>query len=324
MKRNPILVAALSLLVTFPLFAGTDELLTLVPADAVSVGLVRIDELKDGELGGMLFEHTSEITIDGEAMAFLQEAGLDPMSDVDALLFAMLPREGDPEEAEVLLLIEGRFDPVRLGSAVARRGASTRSAGGSAYYAVAGEDEEGGQRSVAIGFPSRGLAVAGTEAAVVESLTLRSTGGSRFLAASNIGRDLGTIDRRAAAWAVMDVQRAARMGRKMTRDLEGEHADSFGKALRYVSTMGVWAAEKNGNLEFGGVALSSDDETRVLLEDVVRGITAAWRMAAREENAEWLPVIRSFEVRRDDSGVRISGRIPVGLLEDQKQKIANR
>ncbi|MDX1583030.1 MAG: hypothetical protein R3338_05445 [Thermoanaerobaculia bacterium] len=327
MNLKRVLIPLVTLVTSIPLFAGTNDLLSIVPTDAVSVGVVRIDQLKGGELGGMLFEETSDITTDGEAMMFLQEAGLNPMSDVDSLLFAMLPREGDPSEGEFLFLVDGRFDPVRLSSAVTRRGAVPAAAGGTSYFTIEKKGEHDGHhagRVAAVSFPSSTLAIAGTEAAVVEALEILQAGGSDFLAASNIGRDLGAIDRDASAWAMMDVQRSARMGRSMTRKLHEDHAQNFGKAMRYVSMMGVWGSERDGNMEFGGVALSSDEETRVLLEDVVRGITAAWRMTAREENPEWLRVIRSFEIGRDDAGVNITGSIPLALIRDQKRAIASR
>lgn len=321
-------VAVIMVLLALPAVAGTDELLSVVPSDAVSVGVVMVDELKAGQLGGMLFEHTSDITTDGEAMLFLQEAGLDPMSDVSAVLFAMLPSAENAEEGEVLFVVEGSFDPVRLAAAVTRHGAVPASAaGGGVYYRITGsetDESDDDHKKPVVSFPSTTMTIAGTEAAVVRALEQRAAGGSSFLAASNIGRDLAKIDRNASAWAMMDVPRSARMGRSMTQKLSDGHAQSFGKALRYVSTMGVWASERNGNIEFGGVALTSDGDTRVLLEDVVRGITAAWRMGAREDNAEWLPVIRSFRIGRDDAGVSIKGAIPISLLKDQKQKLATR
>ncbi len=327
MRYKHSVIAVLAVLLALPAIAGTDELLSLVPSDAVTVGVVRLDELKSGQFGGLLFEHTSDITTDGEAMLFLQEAGLDPMSDVNAVLFAMLPSAENAEKGELLLVVEGRFDPARLAAAVMRHGAApVASAGGSIYYrpTETPDGKEVDDQVPVASFVSSTVTIAGTEAAVVRALEQRAAGGSDFMVASNIGRDLAKINRKASAWAVMDVQRSARMGRSMTQKLSEENADSFGKALRYVSTMGVWASEKNGNIEFGGVALTSDGETRALLEDVVRGVTAAWRMAAREENPEWLPVIRSFKVDRDDAGVNINGAIPIALLKDKKEQLASR
>lgn len=326
MNPKRTVLTFLIVLLAIPAVAGTDELLSIVPVDAVSVGVVRIDELKTGQFGGLLLEHNSAITTNGEAMEFLQEAGLDPMSDVSAVLFAVLPRAGDPAEGELLLLVEGNFDPARLAAAITRRGAVPESsAGGVAYYRL-DTDHEGDEpeKTPVVGFVSRTLTIAGTEEAVVKALEQRAAGGSNFLAASNIGRDLGRIDRKASSWAMMDVQRSARMGRSMMDELGDEHSQSFGKALRYVSTMGVWATERKGNIEFGGVVLTADGETRVLLEDVVRGITAGWRMAAREDDPEWLPVIRSFQIGRDDAGVSIKGAIPIALLKDHKAQIAAR
>jgi hypothetical protein len=328
MSGRPFLRLSLAMLVlSVPLFAATEDLLSLVPAEAVSVGAVRLDELRSGIFLERLFEETSDAVSDGEARLFMDEAGLDPRRDVDALVVAMIPRGAGESEVDVLVLFEGNFDRTRLSSAVARRGAQPRSAGGELYYLIhddnADPDCKTG-RAGSVAFVSDRLVIAGTEPAVIRALDARAGGGTRFLGASNIGRDLREIDRTASAWVMIDVPRSARAGRGIGERWSDGAAAPLQQAMRHVSTLGLWASERNGHLEVGGVALAADHETRALLEDLLRGVTAAWRMAAREENAEWLPVIRKFEIDRNGQRVRIRGRIPISMLRERDQRLASR
>jgi hypothetical protein len=311
--------------VALPVFADIDDLLSLVPAEAVSVGAVRLDELRGGALLERLFEETSDAASDGEARMFMEEAGLDPRRDVDRLVVAMIPRGAGDSELDVLVLFEGSFDRTRLSSAVARRGAQPRSAGGELYYRIhddSGDPECGMDRAASVAFVSNRLVIAGTEAATIRALDAHARGGTRFLAASNIGRDLREIDRTASAWVMIDVPRSSRAGRGF--GWSDAAAAPLQQAMRHVSTLGIWASERNGHLEVGGVALVADPETRALLEDLLRGVTAAWRMAAREKNADWLPVIRKFDIDRNGQRVRIRGRIPISMLREGEERLASR
>jgi hypothetical protein len=328
MSGRSFLRLSLSLfLVALPLFAATDDLLSLVPADAVSVGVVRFDELRSGSFLERLFEETSDVASDGEARMFIDEAGLDPRRDVDALVVAMTPRGAGESEADILVLFEGSFDRARLSSAVARRGAQPRSAGGDLYYLLHREDadpdcETG--RTASVAFVSNRLVIAGSEPAVIRALDARAGGGTRFLGASNLGRDLRQIDRTASAWVMIDVPRSSRIGRGIGERWSDGAAGPLRHAMRHVSTLGIWASERNGHLEVGGMVLAADHETRALIEDLLRGMTAAWRVAAREKNADWLPVIRKFEIDRNGQRVRIRGRIPISMLREGENRLASR
>ena len=67
---------------------------------------------------------------------------------------------------------------------------------------------ENSDHNGAVAFPDGHLALVGTEAAVVAALNARAAGGTSFNAASGLARDLGRIDPRATAWAIVDVARA--------------------------------------------------------------------------------------------------------------------
>src|SRR5688500_9211073 len=113
-----VAVAALAL----PAMAK-DDALNLVPANAVTVGMVKLADMRTSPLSSMLFEHTDKMSSDGEAQKFLLEAGLSPTKDVDVLVVATSPRTTLGSEADVLVIAEGRFQPERLTKALVSRGA---------------------------------------------------------------------------------------------------------------------------------------------------------------------------------------------------------
>ena len=67
-------------------------------------------------------------------------------------------------------------------------------------------------------------------------------------------------------------------------------------------------------LAIKATGLSADEETRQLLEDALRGVTAAWRLAAQDKHPELVATIRKFKVERDGEGVTISGTIPGDVI----------
>src|SRR5690349_13462225 len=121
MNRSPlyrthvvfVAVAALAL----PAMAK-DDALSLVPANAVTVGMVRLADMRTSPLSSLLFEHTDRMSTDGEAERFLTEAGLSPTKDVDVLVIATTPRTNLGTEADVLVVAEGRFNAARLTAAL--------------------------------------------------------------------------------------------------------------------------------------------------------------------------------------------------------------
>ena len=83
MKRTLAVLVALTLL-ALPALAK-DDALSLVPANAVTVGMVKLADMRSSPLSSLLFEHTDKMTADGEAADFLADAGLSPCCSSSAL-----------------------------------------------------------------------------------------------------------------------------------------------------------------------------------------------------------------------------------------------
>ena len=62
-----------------------DDALSLVPADAASVGVIHVADLRTSPLAARLFSDTDHISVAGDAQHFLDEAGFMSVSRVESL-----------------------------------------------------------------------------------------------------------------------------------------------------------------------------------------------------------------------------------------------
>jgi hypothetical protein len=309
MKRT--LVAAVMLLAATAAFAKTDAL-SLVPKDAVTVGVVHLNQIRTGVLAAMLLEHTDKVSCNGEADKFLTEAGLDPTKDVDVVVVATSPRATFGHEADVVVFADGRFNVDRLTKALVSRGATKKD-----NYYLLPESEH----PAAVAFPDSRLVIIGTEPAVVEALATRSSGGSGFASASFLGGYMSRLDPNATAWALVDVARASRLtGAPHVPHREDAPGQALAAAVRNISTVGVWATDTGDALKLGAFGMTTDDETLQLVEDTLRGALSAMRLAVKDSQPDMVSVLRRFDVERSKDSVRISGTIPGDALRKMMTK----
>ena len=302
-----VAVAALAL----PAMAK-DDALSLVPANAVTVGMVKLAEMRTSPLSSMLFEHTDKMTADSEAAKFIAETGLSPTKDVDVLVIATTPRTNLGSDADVLVIAEGRFNAEKLTNALVARGATKKNG----YLVV--PEKEGEQPAVAF---SNSMVIAGTERAVAAALTARANGGTAFRGANGLGLDLARIDSKATAWALVDVTRASRLAKGGTINTgKGQAGDALGAALKSLSTLAVWASDTGDTLELGAFGISGDGETLQLLEDTARGALSALRLAVKDKSPDLVSVLRRFDISHKDDYVRIEGSIPASTLREMMAK----
>ncbi|HET8798110.1 MAG TPA: hypothetical protein VFO89_10510 [Thermoanaerobaculia bacterium] len=301
--------------------AAKDDALSLVPANAVTVGMVKLADMRTSPLSATLFQHTDKMSADGEAAKFLAEAGLSPAKDVDVLVVATSPRTNLGSEADVVVIAEGRFQPERITAALLARGATKK--GGYLLLVKEGENEK---EPGAIAFPTPALMIAGTERGVAAALEARSNGGTGFRARGTLGAELSRIDASATAWALVDVQRAARLTKGGNVNTgKGQSGEALQQALKTLATFAVWATDKGDALQLAAVGTSSDAETLQLLEDTVRGALSAMRLAVKDKSPEMVSVLRRFEVSQQTGLVKIEGSIPADTLQNlMARKTANK
>jgi hypothetical protein len=290
-----------------------DDALSLVPANAVTVGMVKLSEMRTSPLSSLLFQHTDKIGSEGEAARFLFEAGLQPFKDVDTVVVATTPRTTLGSEADVLVVAEGRFLPQRLTAAIVARGGVNKGA----YIMLPENEGENG----AVAFVSSSLAIAGNERSVINALEARANGGTGFASRGALGMDLARIDRSATAWALVDVTRAARLAKGSPIETgKGPAADALRGALKTVSTVAMWAKDTGDTLQLGAFGLTNDTETLLLLEDTVRGALAAARIAVNDKFPDMVSVLRRFDVDRKSDSITVEGSIPATTLRAMMAK----
>src|SRR5258707_128681 len=206
MKKS-LLALAVAAVLALPALAKTDAQ-SLIPNDAVTVGVVHLDELRSSPLSIALFQQTDKIASDGDAAQFLLDAGLKPSQDIDVIVVATTLKTALGKDADVVIAADGRFNVDRLSAALVTRGA-VKSGG---YY-ILPEKKESSETSKrgAVAFPNGHLAIVGTEEAVKNALAAYAAGGPNFATAGALGHDMSRIDPKATAWALVDVVRAQRI-----------------------------------------------------------------------------------------------------------------
>jgi hypothetical protein len=222
-------------------------------------------------------------------------------------------------DAEILVAAEGRFNVDRLSDALLARGAVQRSSSNGTYFLLP-DHERDKDRKGAVAFPDSHLVLVGTDAAVLEALQARASGGTSFLTTSGLGREFGRIDPRATAWALVDVARAQRLS-------DGPHlgsgtvsAAALNTVLRTVTTVALWATDSGDALKLGAFGLSRDPETLQLVEDTLRGALAAMRLAVQDKEPQLVSLLRKFSVNRTDDSVTISGSVPAETFREYTKK----
>ncbi|MEW6369038.1 MAG: hypothetical protein AB1714_30795 [Acidobacteriota bacterium] len=323
-------IAALALVLPLPASAGgSADALSLVPADAATVGMVRIAEMRANPLCAQFISETDRIASGGEADSFLRDAGLKPADDVDLLVVALAPLAGKKQEVRALIAAEGRFDAGRLAAALEARGALKQTAPGGTYYRLPEKDThckvEGKDVRGAVAFVESRLLVAGTEDAVLQALADHARGSSGFRSGVGLGRQLERVDVNSTAWALVDAKQLAQDHRFGTRDTASS-ADSpaagLAAAFKPVSCFAASVTFRGEELDFSATGVSTDEEALKLLEDTLRGVLAFWRLAVQEKNPDMVSAIRAFEVDRDDDSVTLAGTIPGDMIRRLIEKPA--
>ncbi|GAC1428946.1 MAG: hypothetical protein NVSMB68_01060 [Thermoanaerobaculia bacterium] len=303
MKR--ILIAAALTLATTAAMANTDAM-SLIPGDAVSIGVVRLNHIRTSSIAAALFENTDHVSSNGDADKFLTEAGLDPKRDIDTVVVATSPRTNLGHDADVVVIADGRFNIERLTKALVSRGATRKTLASGAYFLLPHSDKQG-----AVAFPDSRQTIIGTEGAVTEALAMRAKGGTGFAVTSLLAGNLSRIDPNATAWALIDVSRASRLDGAPQLASGGDASRlALAAAMRSISTVGMWATDTGDAVKLGAFGLANDSDTLQLLEDTLRGALSAMRLAVRDSQPDLVGVLRRFEVDRANDSVRITGTIP--------------
>ena len=246
----------------------------------------------------------------GDVRGFLDDAGLDPLRDVDVIVVAAVP-EGDHTTGAALFA--GRYDTAALGAALVKRGGQAFSLAGAPAYRLA-SGREGG-RPVVVALPSADLVVVGDEATV--ALALAPPHAPAPLVAGEIAA--GRLDVRAPFWmvAALPAQARGRAGAAAER-AHGEGSETMRDVVFASGTVRRVAGQATldaSTLRFSGTAVADTPENAELLRDTVKGALAAARLHFEDSAPELVDVLRAVDLRLDGPAVTAKGAIPVALLE---------
>ncbi len=306
MKKHFVFIAVLALA---PAAFAKNDAMSLIPNDAVSVGVVRLSDMRSSPLSAALFAQTANVSSDGDAEKFLTDAALQPTKDVDVVVFATSPHTSLGSDADFLIAADGRFNVDRLTNALVMRGAVKKSSAHGAYFAMPDKGTDGHHSGV-VAFPDGHLVLIGSEATVLEALASRAAGGTSFATASGLGRDMARIDPHATAFVLVDVPHAQRITGAPKMSGHSAQSQALGTALKNVSTVAIWATDSGDSLKLSALGLSTDAETLGLVEDTLRGALSAMRLAVQDQSPDLVSVLRKFTVTRTDNSVSISGSVP--------------
>ena len=306
MKRIATLALASLLASTLPAAAArpADDALALVPADAVTAGMLRVSDLRTSPLAARFFDEMDRATVDGDAARFLSEARLHPVDDVDLVVFAAT----NGEKGKALVAFEGRFEPRRLAAAAAARGAEARTAAGATYFLLKDDRQTGKRSGGAVAFVSDRLLVAGSEEGVAAALAARAAGGTGFDRGAGLGAWLDRVNGNASGWLLVDRTKLPEAKGSVTISGNDGAVRNVIGAMNLVSAFTLEMTVKGDAIRLAGAGNSDDTETRDLLEDALRGILATMRIAAQEK-PDVVSAIRKFKVASDRNAVTISGTL---------------
>ena len=97
-------------------------------------------------------------------------------------------------------------------------------------------------------------------------------------------------------------------------------AMSLVSSMKSVSLLALQATAKGDALKLNATGLVSDEETAGLMEDALRGVLAAWRLAAQDKSPDTVAVLRKFTVSRDKSTVSVAGTLPGSAVRALAEK----
>lgn len=299
-------------LCALPAFAAAPNTLAYLPADAVAAGRLNLSDLRRDPLTRDLWTHMDASATDGDGAAFLADAGL-RIDDFDAITFGFAPAATKPGSDRVLLVVEGRFDPARLGAALIARGATRE---GNRFRLSEGDRVEGADRGRgALAIVSDRLLLIGDEPSVIAALAGPTPAGA-------LSGKIARVSPGASGWMVVD---AARLVKSEAGDDSPRGGDA--KFAGLIRSAGFFTGEftlQGDRIAFTARLETSDAQARADLEDLIRGAFAAWRMAAQEKMPEMVEVIRGFGVKRDDAGVTVDGVLPGKALRQLRDKARER
>ena len=287
------------------------ELVQRVPQAASSVVAVDAAAVRSVPvIQQWLLDHQSEwSSVDDEATRFLRDAGIDPATDIDTVVFAVL-NDGTGESGKhPLALFGGSYDASSLTAAVVKRGAVTEQLAGVTVYRV---DPKEDAAHAPLMWITDDLVMLGDR----EALTASFGRGAGPVTLVDEEITAGHLDPEASFWMVADLPER---GSGDLPDVgsdgpEGQAAQAVLAASSVVRRVAGWG-NLGDDVELHGFATATSEEDAGLLRDTLRGALAMARMTAQDKDPRLVDVLRGVTVDADGAVVTVEADVPMELLQ---------
>lgn len=263
--------------------------LSYVPADAQMVGYVNVRQVMDSEFRQKFRELRPSGTPEA---SFESLTGINIDSDIDEIVVAAFESQ---ENGPPLVAARGRFDEVRIESAIRERGGAVQDYAGKRLLTISGENP------VVVVFPEPGLALIGPASSVRKALDTHGgnanvTGNAELMA---LVRDVESE----TAWTVGRFAAFANNGRIPSAVVE------------QLPPINLFAASGhlNGGLRATVRAEARDDASAQNLRDVIKGFVALARLQAGQQQ-QLLGLLDSVQLAGEGRTVALSVTIPAEAL----------
>jgi hypothetical protein len=248
---------------------------------------------------------------------FVQETGLDPRQDTDQIMLSL----GGTEEAGgngFLLVARGRFAGGHLVDAAAAKGGSvitmprvgvriwTSGQGKSGPGAAAAE-----ANTMALAQPDGNTLLFGSQGEVERAALVAVRAKSPSARGVRFGELLSGADTKAPLWAILN---SVSLARRISSEVSRTHPDLNGVgALQSVSAvrLSAWAGK---DVDLKVRIDARDQESAGLLADLLRGMLAAGKLAAKDNDPELVGILQDVSLLETGKEVEIKARIPASRL----------
>ncbi len=280
------------------LSAHTQAAMDVLPADAIFVGMVDVNEL--GENQELSIEHALMMTdeLEGEARArvddFLRTTGFDPAKDLQSVYVAAR------DEDDAVVVANAQFDMERLIEFLDQNLTDARK---STYrdltiYSVDGEENG------AIGLAGESMIIAASDVRDVEQALDHILDGTKGLSGNASVMDLVGKVSGGGAWVVVSEIPAIGPG----------NGDEMSRALASVSKIAVSVSPGSDDVRTTTYLIPSSGTSVSDLSDLVKGFVAVLKLEARD-NAEAFALLDAVEIRSGNGEVRIDAEVPTDTFK---------
>lgn len=268
--------------------------LRYLPTDCAVVAYANVREVMSSELRQRLRDHERETGSAGRE-EFQEQTGIDLENDVDEVVAGMLPRE---EESDSVVLVRGRFDPVRIEAFARSKGGQIEEYQGKRLITHQGEKGDMG-----LGFLEPGLLAVGNVVAIRRAIdTARA--GSNLTTNADMMKLVQEIRGGNNAWAVGRFDVIANRAR-----LPETVAAQIPPIQRFAA-----AGRVNGGLSGVFRAEARDEQSATNLRDVARGFLALARLQVGSK-PELQGMLDSLELSGTGNFVTLTFTIPMQVFD---------